>query len=160
MTVEDVTFEQFGADDLSDWLARSTAEYVGERVAAGDTLDEARANAEASMDRTFPRGVPAAGQLAGRLFSDGQPIGELWVGQFGTDPRRWWVWDIRIDEPFRGRGLGRKAMSLAEDLARSGGATSIGLNVFAHNTTARRLYTSLGYSPTSVQMRKDLTGEE
>lgn len=62
-----------------------------------------------------------------------------------------------IEEQFRGRGLGRQAMLLAEDLARASAATSIGLNVFAHNVQARNLYSSLGYQEASIQMRKDLT---
>ena len=48
-------------------------------------------------------------------------------------------------------------MLLAEDLARASAATSIGLNVFAHNVQARNLYSSLGYQEASIQMRKDLT---
>lgn len=66
------------------------------------------------------------------------------------------MWDVVIDEDQRGRGLGRQAMLLAEELARQGGATTFGLNVFANNVVARNLYTSLEYEETSVQMRKPL----
>jgi ribosomal protein S18 acetylase RimI-like enzyme len=154
--VNEVTFEQFDTSDLAEWLARTNAEYLNERMAAGDTLDEATADADGSMQRTFPGGLATPGQLAGRVLGDGQRIGELWVGQFGGDPQRWWVWDVRIDEAFRGQGLGRRTMLLAEDLARANGAVTIGLNVFAHNGVARRLYASLAYNETSVQMRKEL----
>jgi ribosomal protein S18 acetylase RimI-like enzyme len=154
---EQVTFEVFDPPAFNEWLARSESQYIGERVAAGDTPDEATANADASIRSTFPDRLPAPGQLAGFLVWDGRRIGELWVGQSGPDPQRWWVWDIRVDEVFRGRGLGRESMLLAEELARANGAVSIGLNVFAHNTVARNLYTSLGYRETSVQMRKDIT---
>lgn len=154
--VDELTFEQFDQADLADWLARSNAEYIEERVASGDTPEEARANAHASMGRTFPGGVTSPRQRVGRLLLAGEPIGELWVGQFGEDPERWWVWNVRIDEQFRGRGLGRTAMLLAEDLARVRGAVSLGLNVFAHNTVARNLYSSLGYRESAIQMRKDL----
>jgi ribosomal protein S18 acetylase RimI-like enzyme len=61
-----------------------------------------------------------------------------------------------IDEPFRGRGLGRLAMTLAEAEARRGGATQLGLNVFAHNRVAWALYERLGYSVVAAQMRKAL----
>jgi ribosomal protein S18 acetylase RimI-like enzyme len=155
--VDEVKFEPFDRPDLAEWLVRSKSEYIRERVAAGDTPDEARANTEASMQRTFPDGSPAPGQLAGWLVCGGQRIGELWVGPFGSDPQRWWVWDIRLDESFRGHGLGREAMVLAEELARTNGAVSIGLNVFAHNTKARSLYASLGYRESSVQVRKEVT---
>ncbi len=36
------------------------------------------------------------------------------------------------------------------------GATDLGLNVFADNTTALGLYESLGYQPTAYQMVKPL----
>ncbi len=154
--MDPVSFEPFEPADLADWIGRSNAEYIEERMAAGDTLEEATANAQASMQRTFPNGEPGPGQLVGRLVCGGQQVGELWVGPSGPDPERWWVWNVEIHEQFRSRGLGRKAMLLAEELARTNGAKTIGLNVFAHNQAARRLYTSLGYEETAVQMRKDL----
>ena len=158
--MDELTFEQFDQADLTDWLARSAAEYIEERVASGDTLEEARANAHASLERTFPGGVISPRQRVGRLVVAGEPVGELWVGQFGDDPQRWWVWNIAINEQSRGRGLGRSAMLLAEDLARAGGAVAIGLNVFAHNVVARNLYSSLGYRESAIQMRKDLTSSQ
>lgn len=154
--MSDVTFEEFDAAELATWLERTRGPYIDERVAAGDTVAEATANAEQSMERTFPGGKPARGQLSGWVSYEGARVGELWVGPYGDDPSRWWVWNIEIDEPHRGKGLGRKTMLLAEELARSHGATTIGLNVFAHNQVARGLYTSLGYDETSVQMRKAL----
>jgi predicted GNAT family acetyltransferase len=48
-------------------------------------------------------------------------------------------------------------MQLAETIATDGGATSLGLNVFAHNAVARALYASMGYEESSIQMRKKLT---
>jgi ribosomal protein S18 acetylase RimI-like enzyme len=160
----EVQFEPFDSPDFAEWLVRNNSEYIQERVAAGDSPDEAKANAEAAMQRTFPNGSPDPGQLAGRLVWGGQRIGELWVGRFGSDPERWWVWDVRVDEPFRGRGFGRQAMLLAEELARTNDAVSIGLNVFADNTVARNLYASLGYRESSVHMRKEVirspVGEE
>jgi ribosomal protein S18 acetylase RimI-like enzyme len=155
--MDEVSFEQFGLSDLTEWLSHSNAEYIEERMAAGDTLDEAKANTETAMQRIFPNGVPDPGQLIGRILWKGEQIGELWVGRFEADPERWWVWDLKIDEAFRGRGFGRRAMLLAEELARTSGVTSIGLNVFAHNDVARNLYASLGYHETAVQMRKELT---
>ncbi len=62
-----------------------------------------------------------------------------------------------IDPAHRGRGLGRAAMVLAEEAARSQGASELGLNVFGPNTVARRLYESLGYETTAVNMRKPLS---
>ncbi|MFB6610685.1 GNAT family N-acetyltransferase [Agromyces sp. NPDC056379] len=49
---------------------------------------------------------------------------------------------------------GHEAMQLAEEHARSQGAHSIGLNVFAFNAAARGLYESLGYETASMRMAK------
>jgi GNAT superfamily N-acetyltransferase len=155
--VEPVTFESFEPPDLADWMDRSKAEYIHDKIRAGDAPEEAKANAEASMEKRFPDGSPAPGHLVGWLIWAGQRIGYLWVGPEGADAQRWWVWDVLLEEPFRGRGLGRQSMLLAEDLAKANGAVTIGLNVFAHNTVARHLYASLAYHETSVQMRKQLT---
>lgn len=153
----DVTFEQLDPSEFADWLSRTTAQYIKERMAAGDSREEAIANAEASTRRAFPDRRQTPGQLVGWILWGGQRIGELWVGRAGADPERWWVWDVSVDEDLRGRGFGRAAMLVAEDLARADGATTIGLNVFAHNTIARHLYASLGYHETAVQMSKQLT---
>jgi ribosomal protein S18 acetylase RimI-like enzyme len=152
----EVNLEIPDASDLAAWIVRSRADYIDERVAAGDTLAEAIANADASMERTFPGGSPGPGQQVRRVMSAGEQIGWLWVGPVGSDPLRWWVWDIVIEEELRGSGYGRKAMLLAEELARAHGATSLGLNVFAHNAVARSLYASLGFEESSIQMRKAL----
>ena len=154
--MSEVQFEVFTPAELSSWLDRTKSGYVAERVAAGDTLAEATANADASMERTFPSGSPARGQLAGWVVFEGRRVGEIWIGPFADDPRRWWVWNVEIDEAHRRKGVGRKAMDMAEKMARANGANSIGLNVFAHNRVARGLYQSLGYEESSVQMRKAL----
>jgi len=53
-------------------------------------------------------------------------------------------------------GYGRAAMELAEAEALSRGASELGLNVFGHNQVARHLYESMGYTATSINMKKDL----
>lgn len=154
--VHGITFDAFSPTELAAWLERSRADYISERTAVGDTLAEARTNADESLSRTFPGGSPGSGQMVGWISHNGVHVGELWVGPFGDDPHRWWVWNIAIDEESRGQGFGRQGMVLAEQLAAANGATSIGLNVFAHNDVARTLYQSLGYEETSIQMRKSL----
>lgn len=140
-----ITFDAFDPHALSEWLATSRADYVQQRIAAGDSTDEAEANAARSFEQLVPGGEPAPGQTIGRLCLAGKAIGHLWIGPAGQDPKRWWVWDIAINEEVRGRGLGRQAILLGEEVARSHGATSIGLNVFANNRSARALYASLGF---------------
>lgn len=149
-------FEPLTGAALAAWLASTRKEYIAERMEAGDSEAEAVANADASYQQLFPGGQPAEGQLVGRVIASEGAVGHLWVGPAGRDPSRWWVWDVAIEPAFRGRGYGRAAMELGEQLARARGAATIGLNVFGHNHVARRLYTSLGYTDAAVVMRKDL----
>jgi GNAT superfamily N-acetyltransferase len=149
-------FEPLTGAALTAWLERSRVEYIAERMESGDSQEEAVANANSSYQKLFPGGRPGPGQLVGRAVAPEGPVGSLWIGPAGADPERWWVWVVTIEEAFRGRGYGRAAMDLAERLAREHGATSIGLNVFGHNHTARTLYTTLGYAEAAVVMRKDL----
>jgi ribosomal protein S18 acetylase RimI-like enzyme len=72
------------------------------------------------------------------------------------DPSMAWVYDVEVDDAFRGRGYGRDAMLLAEAEARSRGMRSLGLNVHGSNTISRSLYASLGYQVTAQQMKKTL----
>jgi ribosomal protein S18 acetylase RimI-like enzyme len=152
----DMTFTELDASQFAEWLIEASAEYIRERIAAGDSPAEAETNAAASFEHLVPGGHRALGQLMGRVHVEGREVGFLWIGPHGTDPTRWWVWDIVIDEAHRRQGHGRAAMVLAEQLAREHGAVSLGLNVFGQNTAARTLYRSLGYEESAIQMRKEL----
>lgn len=156
MDRSDVRFEAFDPTELAEWLVEERTSYVEQRIEAGDSPDEAEANATRSLDQLVPGGSPAPGQLIGRVRLGDETVGRLWLGPAGPDPGRWWIWDVAIHEDRRGRGLGRQVMLLAEELARSHGATTIGLNVFGQNQIARGLYASLGYREQAVQMRKPL----
>jgi ribosomal protein S18 acetylase RimI-like enzyme len=156
MTPLEVEFEPMTGHVLAAWLGRSRTDYVAERTDSGDSAAEAEANAAAAHERLMPGGVPAPGQLIGHVCGPDGAVGHLWLGPAGTDPARWWVWDVAIEPEFRGRGFGRAAMELADRLARANGARTIGLNVFGRNTVARNLYASLGYEESAVVMRKDL----
>jgi ribosomal protein S18 acetylase RimI-like enzyme len=143
--------------DLAEWLARSLASYIEERVGAGEDWDTASRLATSQSERHFPKGRPAPGQHVYLVVDDETPVGTLWIGESGGGaPGEWWVWTVEVDETLRGRGFGRATMLLAEQEARLHGATRLGLNVFGPNRVARRLYESLGYEVTALQMNKSL----
>ena len=149
-----VTLRPFAPAELGAWLEAQSRDYVEERIASGESRAAAEANSARTLGLLFPGGRPVRGQIVGAIVHEGRSVGALWVGPTGRDPQRWWVWDIAVDAEHRGRGLGREAMLLAEELAMAAGATYLGLNVFGHNTVARRLYASLGYQESSIQMHK------
>ena len=146
-------------DEFADWLPRACEDYADDMIRNSDADPEAaRAKARRDSERLFPGGLPSVDQLVFVIEADGERVGELWLSAREGELRRvLYVWNIRIDERHRGRGLGRRAMVLAESEARRRGLTHIGLGVMGGNETARRLYRSLGYTETFVSMEKPVT---
>lgn len=154
-----LTLRPMDSDRLPTWLEHCTTQYIDELVASGRTREDAVRNAADGIGRSFPGGTPAPGHAVFDLIDDaGEGVGYLWIGpDTSDDAAAWWVWDIEVHAGSRGHGYGRAAMLLGEEYARSQGARTLGLNVFGSNAVARRLYESLGYETTAVQMRKELT---
>ena len=144
---------------LATWIERSRDEYARDLVAAGKRPEVAAREAAEGMAESFPNGRPSPGHAVFDVVDDsGTAVGYLWIGpDTSGDDGSWWIWDVLVDAEHRGRGLGRQAMLLGEEYARAQGAHTIGLNVFAFNASARRLYESLGYQPASIRMRKRLS---
>jgi GNAT superfamily N-acetyltransferase len=146
------------SEELSEFIDGDIERYVEERVRSGEPPEVARRIALEQSKALFPDGTPAAGQLLFQVLNnDGTAVGTLWIGPQDADhPQAFWVWDVRIEEAFLGKGYGRAAMELAEAEARLRGATELGLDVFGHNQVARQLYESMGYVARSIRMNKKL----
>jgi len=92
------------------------------------------------------------------IETEGEHVGELWLTEREEQLRPvLWVYDLRVDERFRGRGFARAAMEFAEEEARRRGLGHVALNVFGGNEPARRLYRSLGYREDAVSMSKPVS---
>jgi ribosomal protein S18 acetylase RimI-like enzyme len=156
-----VTLRSLRPDEFADFVAASKAGYAHDIAQHGGFSQEfARQKAEADFATILPAGLETAGHAIFVLEADGARVGVLWVAEREVGARQvLFIYDIEIDPAFRGRGLGRAAMLLAEDQARQRGISRIALNVFGGNDVARGLYRSLGYVESSVQMAKDLAPE-
>lgn len=141
--------------EVAAWLPIAMAAYEEARRSAGDTAEQATTARRASEEQFFPDGRLVDGHLLFTVEAAGEDAGWLWVGPM-TDAANWYVWDVAIHETHRGRGLGRRTMELAEEVAREHGAVNLRLNVFAYNEPAIRLYTGLGYTVGAMHMGKPL----
>jgi ribosomal protein S18 acetylase RimI-like enzyme len=138
------------------WLPQAEAGYAEQIIASGAMSPEAaREKARRDTERVFSAGLGTPGQLVFRVIAQDLPVAWLWLAVPGPDdPTMAWVYNVVVDEAYRGRGYGRQTMLLAEQEARAQGMTSIGLNVHGKNIVARSLYDSLGYEVTAQQMKK------
>jgi ribosomal protein S18 acetylase RimI-like enzyme len=96
--------------------------------------------------------------VVGRLEEGGNPIGYFvvtWGYDLEWNGRDAFLTELYIVPQARGRGLGRAALALAEEVARDHGAHALHLMVRPENASARRLYEAAGYrSPPRIFMTK------
>ena len=144
--------------EFTAYRARAEREYAAQ-VADSGQLDPESAAARAAEDyaRLLPDGLATPHMHLWTAVVAEEPVGLGWIE---VQPREAgntaWVYDIQVGEGRRGKGHGRGIMLALQQAARDLGAVSVGLNVFGHNTRAIRLYESLGYSVTGLQMKLEL----
>ena len=148
-----ITLRLMPDDRLGDWIARSRAVYVDERMQSGESREVAEARVARSYAENFPNNLPLPSHRFFDVMEGDEPVGLLWIAPQVEGSSSWWVYDIEIFEPFRRRGYARAALELGHQAAKELGATAIGLNVFGFNTGARDLYEKLGYAVTATQMK-------
>jgi len=117
----------------------------------------ARETARRKAAQDVPQILSKGDSVLYALEHDGARVGHLWLGERELQTGRvLWIWDIFVDTEHRGRGLGKEAMGLVENEARTRGLARVELNVFGGNEVARNLYRSVGYSESAVTMAKDV----
>ena len=145
-------------DELPAFVEHSIVSYaLGIETQGGQTAEFARKKSEEDHAAILPDGLDTPGHSLWIVEAGGEPVGFLWLAERDSGGRRViFIYDVEIDEAYRGKGYGRAAMELAEERAAAQGIRRIELNVFGGNEVARNLYRSLGYTETSLQMAKDL----
>ena len=134
-------------------LAPEIERGYAEEIEHYGNLDREAARRKAAQDIPQVLDDPTSDLFA--LEEDGRRVGHLWIGERDLQERRvLWIWDVFVDPSQRGRGLGRRAMGLAEGEARGRGLDRVELNVFGGNEVARSLYRALDYDEIAVAMGK------
>lgn len=148
-TMTDGEYQRLREAIFEDY-ARDTANVTS------TSMEEGRKLAARQFDQLLPDGMASKGHYFWRIVSDnGDAVGDLWV-LVESEKARAFIYFIGIDEQYRGQGYSKAAMLALETTVKPLGASHIDLNVFGDNTVAVRLYESLGYKPTAMNMRKEI----
>ena len=154
-----LTLRPMNPDEVATFVAQQEHGYVQQMVEfAGLPEDDAVAKARADMERYLPEGRPGEGQHLFVAEAGGDVVGHLWLAKQSPSPRAGeaWIYDIEVLAAHRGKGYGRDLTLAACEEAKRLGCRSLGLNVFGGNDVAIRLYQSLGFRTTNLQMSKAL----
>lgn len=74
----------------------------------------------------------------------------------GNKAKEGYIWDIIIEEEYRGKGYGKETMAKVDEFVKEHGGEQISLNVFGYNSVARALYQKSGYTDAAITMVKFL----
>ena len=144
--------------EYDEYLKHLIPDYAADNVRAG-YWDESEA-LEKSRQQTaalLPQGLQTKDHYIYNLVDGDQIVGMIWLkAQLDRAVKSGFIFDVMVDEKFRGKGYGRQVMSLIEEKARELDLKSIGLHVFAYNKVAKNLYESMGYEVSSLNMIKKL----
>jgi len=153
-----LTLRPMTDDELAKFVGQQESGYARQMVEFGGFKEEdAFAKARADMERLWPGRQPGEGQQLFMAEIDGEVVGHLWLAEESAGRvGQAWIYDIEVETRHRGHGYGRDLMLAACEEARRLGCTRIGLNVFGGNDVAIRLYQSLGFRTTQMQMSKSL----
>ncbi|PHV12395.1 GNAT family N-acetyltransferase [Chitinimonas sp. BJB300] len=141
------------------FMSWSTADYARASISSRRWCEaEAMTKAQDQVNALLPQGLATTNQYFFDVLDETRDkVGALWLGlNPGATSAQMWIYQVVIEEAYRGKGLGRATMQAAEVEARRLGATGLGLNAFADNHIAQTLYRSLGFQPTAIQMIKSL----
>jgi RimJ/RimL family protein N-acetyltransferase len=149
------------AAEYQTYLDISIREYAEEKVQAGNWQpEEALERSAQDFQKLLPDGVASKDQYLYDIVDEtrGSKVGMIWLARMmqGAKPVMF-IYDFRIDEPYRRKGYGEQALRAAEEQAKALGLDTIALHVFGFNHGARALYEKLGYEITNINMAKKLT---
>ena len=147
------------AAEFAAFFELASEGYAKDNVANGRWNEaDASALAHEETKRLLPEGEKTAENnlFVLRDANLNTDVGYVWYGTMARGTKKvCFLFQIYIHPQFRRKGYGRQAMLKFENEALSSGHNALALNVSATNTDALRLYESVGFSASSMVMRKE-----
>ncbi|UOQ83452.1 GNAT family N-acetyltransferase [Gracilibacillus salinarum] len=151
-----VTLQPMTTAQFQQFFQTAITNYAAEKVKAGNwTEEDSLQHARQDFDNLLPdREHTKDHYLFAIMSENGDQVGIIWLARQTAE--KGFIYDILIEEAYRGKGYGKAAMQQIEVEAKQLGMQKIGLHVFGHNKTAVHLYDSLDYQTTNIVMEKEL----
>jgi len=143
-------------ENFKIFLERGIREYAEDHVRNGNwSAEEALERSKKEFEQLLSDGVNSRDQFLYSIVdeTDSNKIGLLWVQ---VKAHRAFIYDFFIDEAFRGKGYGKRALIALDKELMSRNVESVALHVFGDNVTAQELYKKMGFQITGIQMKKVL----
>jgi ribosomal protein S18 acetylase RimI-like enzyme len=144
--------------EYDEYLKHLIPDYAADNIRAG-YWDESEAleKSRQQIGTLLPEGLQTKDHYIFTLVDGDQVVGMIWMkAELSRAVKSGFIFDVMVNETFRGKGYGKQLMLLIEEKARELDLKSIGLHVFAYNKVAKNLYESLGYEVSSLNMIKKL----
>jgi ketosteroid isomerase-like protein/ribosomal protein S18 acetylase RimI-like enzyme len=149
---------------FDSFLPAAIESYARQNVASGRWAAESALElSRAEHARMLPDGLATPDAHLFEIFDpeSSLAVGTLWLGvHTHAGGPAGYVYNVEVDPRHRRKGHAKRAFEALEPICRELGLSSVGLNVFAFNVPARRLYEGLGYQTTASTMRKSLLVDE
>ena len=131
--------------EYETFLARAIPDYVADNVRAGYWSEsEALEKSREGYEKLLPNGLRVENHYMYTLYDVDEAVGMIWIrADLQSPTKSGFIFELYVDEKFRGKDYGKQAMLLIEEKARELGWTSLGLHVFAVNAVnnvARNFY--------------------
>lgn len=144
-------------DEFQKYLSFAVNEYAEEKIQAGTwQRNNALAYSEQTYNRLLPNGLETSGNYFYSIYDDRNIVGYIWVGTDSENESNAFIFDFEIYKQYQNKGLGSKAIILAEQEAKNMGFSTIGLHVFGSNQRAIHVYQKNNYDITDIKMQKKL----
>jgi len=148
-----ISIEDFTQADFEDYMDYAIDQYAASNIKSGRwTTEEARTKSQKQFDYLLKDGLNSEGHVFWKVCLNGKKIGIFWFYLNPKDLNNVFVYDAEIKLEYQNQGIGTYTFSIVRERLKALGVRKIGLNVFAHNAGAFRLYERLGFEVTSYNM--------
>ena len=141
-----ISFTPIHEEQFESFFTKTLNHFIEDlQICESISLKEAKTKALSQLSTVLPDGMKSTGHLFFHIVDETQKVvGYFWL-LIKEEKKEAFVFDVMIHPDQRGKGYGKAAMMLGEEIARENGAEKIWLHVIAQNTVALALYRKLGY---------------